>query len=113
MGDHYFVSSPSGTGISPVWDFRAFGPFKGNANAMVLAAKVGDLPSPAGSQNVDWLQLKSVSGELATQVRRTSRHFCQYFIHAVLRYTGPTREVGNHPLQLVLHFKNEFQLSYR
>jgi hypothetical protein len=75
MGDHYFVTSPSGTGISPVWDFRAFGRFKGNANAMVLAAKVANLPSPAGSQNVDWLQLKSVSGELATQVRRTSRDF--------------------------------------
>ncbi|KIJ91875.1 hypothetical protein K443DRAFT_114457 [Laccaria amethystina LaAM-08-1] len=71
MGDHYFVTSPSGTGISPVWDFRAFGRFKGNANAMVLAAKVANLPSPAGPQNVDWLQLKSVSGELATQIYRT------------------------------------------
>ncbi|EDR13962.1 uncharacterized protein LACBIDRAFT_305232 [Laccaria bicolor S238N-H82] len=71
MGDHYFVTSPSGTGISPVWDFRAFGRFKGNANATVLAAKVANLPSPAGSENVDWLQLKSVSGGLATQIYRT------------------------------------------
>lgn len=77
MGDHYFVTPPSGTGISPVWDFRAFGRFKGDSSATVLAAKVADLPAPDGTDNVDWLQLKSISGDLATQVRRIlsdSRH---------------------------------------
>lgn len=71
VGDHYFVTSPSGTGISPVWDFRAFGCFKGDSAATVLAAIVANLPSPDGNENVDWLQLKSVSGDLATQIYRT------------------------------------------
>ena len=70
MGDHYFVTPPSGTVISPVWDFRAFGRFKGNSAATVLAAKVANLPAPDGTENVDWLQLKSISGDLATQVGR-------------------------------------------
>jgi len=70
MGSHYFQPSPSGTGLSPVWDFRAASA-KGNANAFVLAAKVGDLPAPTGPNDVDWLQLKSVSGSLATQIYRT------------------------------------------
>jgi len=70
MGNHYFQPSPSGTGISPVWDFRA-GAAKGNPNAFVLAAKVGDLPAPTSTNDVDWLQLKSVSGSLATQIYRT------------------------------------------
>ncbi|KAF9485450.1 hypothetical protein BDN70DRAFT_588168 [Pholiota conissans] len=69
MGQHYFVTSPSGTGLSPVWDFRAASA-KGNPNAFVLAAKIGDLPAPTGSNDVDWLQLKSVSGSLATSVYR-------------------------------------------
>jgi len=71
MGAHYFVTSPSGTGLSPVWDFRGASA-KGNPNAFVLAAKVGDLPAPTGHQDVDWLQLKNVSGELATSVYRTN-----------------------------------------
>jgi len=73
LGNHYFQPNPSGTGLSPVWDFRA-GIAEGNPNAFVLAAKIGDLPappSPTSSQDVDWLQLKNVSGELATQIYRT------------------------------------------
>jgi hypothetical protein len=69
MGQHYFVTSPSGTGLSPVWDFRAASA-QGNPNAFVLGAKVGDLPAPTGSSDVDWLQLKNVSGSLATSVYR-------------------------------------------
>ncbi|KAH9479339.1 hypothetical protein JR316_0007929 [Psilocybe cubensis] len=70
LGSHFFVTSPSGTGISPVWDYRA-GSAKGNSNAFVLAAKVGNTPAPTGKQDVDWLQLKSVQGSLATQIYRT------------------------------------------
>ena len=73
MGNHYFTTSPSG--LSPVWDFRG-GPAKGNPDAFVLAAKVADVPAPTGPQDVDWLQLKSVSGSLATQV-------CVMFYHAL------------------------------
>lgn len=71
LGAHYFVTSPSGTGLSPVWDFRGASA-KGNPNAFVLAAKVGDLPAPTGSQDVDWLQLKNVTGELATSIYRVN-----------------------------------------
>lgn len=67
MGNHYFITLPSGTGLGPVWDYRA-GVAKGNPEAFVLAAKVVDVPSPTSSQDVDWLQLKSVSGSLSTQV---------------------------------------------
>jgi hypothetical protein len=70
LGNHYFQPSPSGTGLSPVWDFRA-GIAKGNPNAFVLAAKIGDLPSPDSVNDVDWLQLKNVTGSLATQIYRT------------------------------------------
>jgi len=70
MGSHFFITSPSGTGLSPVWDFRG-GAAKGNADAFVLAAKIADVPAPTGHQDVDWLQLKSVSGSLATQIYRT------------------------------------------
>ena len=67
MGNHYFINSSSGTGLAPVWDYRA-GAAKGNPEAFVLAAKVVDVPAPTSSNDVDWLQLKSVSGSLATQV---------------------------------------------
>jgi len=68
MGNHFFISSPSG--LVPVWDYRA-GAAKKNPDAFVLAAKVADVPAPTSSQDVDWLQLKSVSGWLATQIYRT------------------------------------------
>jgi hypothetical protein len=74
MGSHFFITSPSGTGISPVWDFRGASA-KGNPNAFVLAAKVANLPAPTGSHDVDWLQLKSVSGDLATQVCNSATPF--------------------------------------
>jgi Protein of unknown function (DUF3455) len=75
MGNHFFVTSPSG--LSPVWDYRA-GAAKGNPDAFVLAAKVVDVPAPTGPQDVDWLQLKSVSGSLATQVGCPAIHIHLY-----------------------------------
>jgi len=70
LGSHYFIPNPSGTGLSPVWDYRAI-IAKGNLDAFVLAAKVTNTPAPTGPQDVDWLQLKSVSGQLATAIYRT------------------------------------------
>ncbi|KAF9565881.1 hypothetical protein CPC08DRAFT_629174 [Agrocybe pediades] len=70
LGQHFFATSPSGTGISPVWDFRATSA-KGKADAFVLAAKVGNTTAPTGAKDVDWLQLKNVQGSLATQIYRT------------------------------------------
>ncbi|KAK7047324.1 hypothetical protein VNI00_006555 [Paramarasmius palmivorus] len=70
LGEHYFVASPSGTGISPKWDFTSRA-FKGNADAFILAAKQGGVPAPTGSADVDWLYLTNVQGSLADEVYRT------------------------------------------
>ena len=67
MGNHFFINLPSDAGLGPVWDYRT-GVAKGNPEGFVLAAKVANVPAPTGSQDVDWLQLKSVSGSLSTQV---------------------------------------------
>ncbi|KAJ6615128.1 hypothetical protein B0H10DRAFT_86361 [Mycena sp. CBHHK59/15] len=47
LGQHYFVTSPSGTGISPKWDFTSAS-LSGHPDAFVIAAKVGDIPAPTG-----------------------------------------------------------------
>jgi len=70
LGAHFFINSTSGTDISPVWDFRGASA-KGNPDAFTLDAVVATLPAPTGSQDIDWVQLQSVSGALATQVYRT------------------------------------------
>ncbi|KAJ7818754.1 hypothetical protein B0H14DRAFT_2838297 [Mycena olivaceomarginata] len=51
LGQHFFIPSPSGTGISPVWNF-ASAALAGHADAFVLAAKVGDVPAPTGPPDV-------------------------------------------------------------
>ncbi|KAJ7255808.1 hypothetical protein B0H12DRAFT_1112929 [Mycena haematopus] len=71
LGYHYFVTSPSGTGISPKWDFTSTGKFAGNSTAFILAAKAGDIPAPTTpATNVDWLALNNVQGSLASKVFR-------------------------------------------
>lgn len=75
LGLHYFITNPvTGSGLSPEWDFTSTGSNAGNKNAFVVAAKVGDLPAPTGSADVDWLSLKNVEGDLATQVRSPVLH---------------------------------------
>ncbi|KAL5537059.1 hypothetical protein ACEPAF_882 [Sanghuangporus sanghuang] len=69
FADHYFITSPSGTGISPVFDARATS-HKGDPNAFILAARTGDLAAPTGNQDIDWLQLSNVQGDLAKTVLR-------------------------------------------
>ncbi|KAG5652367.1 hypothetical protein H0H81_005229 [Sphagnurus paluster] len=71
LGQHYFVPNPvTGTGLSPKWDFIAQGATKGNPKAFVVGAKVNGLPAPTGAQDIDWVQLKSLTGSLATQIYR-------------------------------------------
>jgi len=69
LGKHFFQTNANG-GISPVWDFRGDSA-PNQPDAFVVAAKVGDLLAPTGSQDVDWLQLNGVSGALASVVYRT------------------------------------------
>ncbi|KAJ7865318.1 hypothetical protein B0H14DRAFT_3443021 [Mycena olivaceomarginata] len=71
LGFHYFVTSPSGTGISPKWDFTSTGKFAGNSSAFVTGSKVGDITAPTDSAtNVDWLAINNVEGSLASKVFR-------------------------------------------
>ncbi len=65
------LTSLAGTGVSPQWDFSSAA-LAGHPDAFVLAAKVGDIPAPTGSPDVDWLSLNKVKGNLATQVFRVN-----------------------------------------
>jgi len=67
-GQHYFVKQNDK--LVPVWDLRSSGENAGNPNAIVFAEKVKNAPSPDGPQNVDWVELKKLSGGLANLVYR-------------------------------------------
>ncbi|KAG6841269.1 hypothetical protein C0991_000247 [Blastosporella zonata] len=72
LGQHYYVTNPvTGSGVNPKWDFTSQGATKGNANAYVVGAKVSSLSAPTGSHDIDWVQLKALTGSLATAVYRT------------------------------------------
>jgi len=72
LGQHYYVPNPvTGVGNSPKWDFTSSAAYKGNPNAFAVGAKTGDIPSPAGKTDIDWVQLKVVAGDLATTIYRT------------------------------------------
>jgi len=66
LGYHYFVTNPvSGVGISPKFAQAANG-----GAVFTTLAKAGSIHSPAGTSNVDWLQLSSIAGTWATTVFR-------------------------------------------
>jgi Protein of unknown function (DUF3455) len=67
-GAYYFVEQ-NGV-LVPVWDLSSSGPYKGNRDAIVYAQKIKNVPSPDGSQNVDWVELKKMSGDLANVIYR-------------------------------------------
>jgi len=69
LGEHFFFNKEGG-GIAPIWDFRGDSA-PDQADAFVVASKVANIKAPTGSQDVDWLQLKGVSGGLATSLYRT------------------------------------------
>lgn len=77
LGQHYFITNPvTGTGLSAKWDFSSH---LKNSSAVVVGAKTGDVPSPTGSKDVDWLSLKAVPGQglLADQIFRTDTRLGQ------------------------------------
>jgi hypothetical protein len=69
IGQHYFINSTNGT-LSPKFDFTSSGPTAGNPEAFVVSTKIGDIEAPTGIQDVDWLELEGVSGDLAKEVLR-------------------------------------------
>ncbi len=67
-GEYYFVKQNGS--LVPVWDLRSTGSYAGNPDAIVYAQKVKGIPSPQGSYNVDWVELKKMSGGLANLIYR-------------------------------------------
>jgi hypothetical protein len=73
LGQHYYVPNPKPTmgspAVSPKWDFTSDAE-QGHAEAFVIGAKVGSLPAPTGSHDIDWVQLRNVEGQLADTIYR-------------------------------------------
>ncbi len=65
----YYFTYENGT-LVPVWDLTSTGPYAGNPDAIVYTEKVKSLPSPDGPDNIDWVQLKKMSGGLANLIYR-------------------------------------------
>jgi hypothetical protein len=70
LGEHYFIKANATAPLQPKWDFTSHGKYKGNSNAFVVGAKVNQLAAPTGAQDVPLLELKGVSGKLATNIYR-------------------------------------------
>ncbi|KAJ4490260.1 hypothetical protein J3R30DRAFT_54931 [Lentinula aciculospora] len=93
LGEHYFVPSLTGSGVSPKWDFTSKA-FVGNSAAYVIGKVVDDIPSPSGSSNIDWLYLTNVQGGLAQEIYRTNTmggqppHSCAPGSAVVVKYTS-------------------------
>lgn len=49
----------------------------GNPDKYAMVSKSGDVPAPSGSQDVDWLQLTAVQGELAKTIMRLETKYGQ------------------------------------
>lgn len=78
QGQHYYVTNPiTGSGIDPKWDFTSQGADAGKSDAFVVAAKVNGASAPTGSQDIDWVQLGSLTGNLAKQVYRVQTRLGQ------------------------------------
>ncbi|KZV72695.1 hypothetical protein PENSPDRAFT_628290 [Peniophora sp. CONT] len=72
LGQHFFIANPAGSGANvPKFDFTS-GRLAGDAQAFVVASKVGDILAPTGADDVDWLELNQTSGALASQVFRVA-----------------------------------------
>jgi Protein of unknown function (DUF3455) len=69
VGQHYFVDGNNDT-LVPIFDFTSSGRTKGNKNAIFYGKKIEDVQSPDGGDDIDWLELQKVSGELADKLYR-------------------------------------------
>ncbi len=69
-GQHYFVNLNGA--LSAVWDLTSSGQFNGNPGAIVFAHKIQTAPSPDGSNNIAWVELKKDSGALADTIYRVN-----------------------------------------
>lgn len=74
ISDHFFIAGDEKGKIVPVFDFTHSLKDK---NQFVDVKKIGSIPSPDGKENVDWLNLETVSGEAAKTVFRLNTHLGQ------------------------------------
>lgn len=71
QADHYFIPSATGTGLSPVWDFRTSQKFHGQDNAVFVGKGAGSVVPPVDPpHNINWLRVGKVSGDIADEVYR-------------------------------------------
>ena len=71
QSDHYFISNAAGNGISPVWDFRTNQKFQGQENAIFVGKGVGSVVPPVDPpNNINWLRVGKVAGDIADEVYR-------------------------------------------
>ena len=71
QSDHYFIPNAAGTGLSPVWDFRTNQRFQGQENAIFVGKGVGSVVPPVGPpNNINWLRVGKVAGDIADEVYR-------------------------------------------
>jgi hypothetical protein len=77
LAQHYFVPAPNGTGLDANWDATSQADFTGNSNAFVLATKVNQTAAPTGDEDIDWISLKGMAGNLAKEVYRTNTQLGQ------------------------------------
>lgn len=66
---HYFIDNGAG-GISPTWDFRATPEFEGIADAVFVGKSLANISDADATQNVPWLHLGKVAGDVADEVYR-------------------------------------------
>ena len=71
QADHYFIPNPAGSGLSPVWDFRATQRFQGKEDAFVVGTGVASVAAPVDpANNINWLRIRKVAGDAADEVYR-------------------------------------------
>jgi len=71
QSDHYFIPNAAGNGISPVWDFRTNQKFQGQENAFFVGKGVGSVVPPVDPpNNINWLRVGKVAGDIADEVYR-------------------------------------------
>ena len=69
LGQHYFIDNGAG-GIAPVWDSRAIPEFQGVDDAVFVGKVLANVSDPNLTENVSWLHLGKVSGDIADEVYR-------------------------------------------
>lgn len=73
LGQHFYVPNPrptaGGPATSPKWDFTSDSE-RGKSDAFVIAASVGTLLAPNSKDDINWVQLKKIEGQLAGNLYR-------------------------------------------